>query len=1063
MHNRAALQTGSSVRRMGVDALVRSLAVSQDRPLMLFLGAGASMTSGMPSANQCIWEWKRDIFLSNNPGIEEQFSELSLPSVRGRIQTWLDRQRCYPAAGHPDEYGAYIEACFSRSDDRRRYFERWVKQSTPHTGYRLLAELAASGLIQTVWTTNFDGLIARAATATNLTPIEIGVDSQQRLYRAPGKGELACVSMHGDYRYDRLKNSPGELAQVEVQLRDSLIEALGTHTVVVAGYSGRDESVMQAFHHYAASGPARTDLPLFWTQYGEDPPLDTVSAFLSTNDDEPSRFLVPGVSFDDLMRRLTLYLSKGPARDRVNKILDEHATTPVNQLTAFGLPPLPPTGLIKSNAIPLTPPQELLEFDLHQWPASGTVWATLRELGDKHNFVAAPFRSKIYAIAISESLRLAFGENLKGEIKRVPLNDDDLRYEDGVINQLVRRATVLALSAKANCPSDGESLIWTSEKVEDLRLDGVDWKVHQAVLVQIRPLGSELALVLKPTLYVTDQSGAIAPKDTERLVKQRVLGYQHNKEFNGATEAWRRRLVPQRDFHVRFPDHEDGIDLTFSGRPLFARITDERERTVSLSSAQELAARQAGLQLAEPRLKFARKSAAGPAFDTHPVRGLINNRPFDSSLTTAGIASSIRVGIIAPARDATRVHQYLSQLHVAAQPGKDADYLPPFPGFASAYQCPIEIPSVGEQSFVQLDEPDSMTPSSARALAGAITRSIASLSASQRPDVTIIYVPDRWAPLRNYMIDDEEFDLHDFVKAAAIPKGCATQFVEEDTLRNTQQQCRVRWWLSLALYVKSMRTPWTLEGLSEKSAYVGLGFSVKRKTAQNAGAHVVLGCSHLYSPNGIGLQFRLSKIEDPIMRNKNPFMSFDDARRLGEGIRELFFAAHLRLPERVVIHKQTPFLREERSGLQAGLEGVACVELLQIFVDDTLRYVASHPTSDGKFEIDNYPIRRGTTVVIDDHTALLWVHGASTALNPGRHYFQGKRRIPAPLVIRRHAGTTDLMTIADEVLGLSKMNFNSFDLYGQLPATIETSRRVARIGALLDRFSDHSYDYRLFM
>jgi hypothetical protein len=172
------------------------------------------------------------------------------------------------------------------------------------------------------------------------------------------------------------------------------------------------------------------------------------------------------------------------------------------------------------------------------------------------------------------------------------------------------------------------------------------------------------------------------------------------------------------------------------------------------------------------------------------------------------------------------------------------------------------------------------------------------------------------------------------------------------------------------------------------------------------------------------------------MRNKNPFMSFDDARRLGEGIRELFFDAHLRLPERVVIHKQTPFLRDERSGLQAGLEGVACVELLRIFVDDMLRYVASHPTSDGKFEIDNYPIRRGTTVVIDDQTALLWVHGASTALNPRRHYFQGKRRIPAPLVIRRHAGTTDLMTIADEVLGLSKMNFNSFDLYGQLPATI---------------------------
>jgi hypothetical protein len=192
-------------------------------------------------------------------------------------------------------------------------------------------------------------------------------------------------------------------------------------------------------------------------------------------------------------------------------------------------------------------------------------------------------------------------------------------------------------------------------------------------------------------------------------------------------------------------------------------------------------------------------------------------------------------------------------------------------------------------------------------------------------------------------------------------------------------------------------------------------------------------------------------------------MSFDDARRLGEGIRELFFEANLRLPRRVVLHKQTPYLKEEREGLQAGLEGVECVELLQIHIDDTLRYLASRTRPDGTVEIDGYPIRRGTTVVIDDSTALLWVHGASRALQPNRTYYQGKRRIPAPLVVTRHAGTSNLMTLAEEILGLSKMNFNSFDLYGQLPATIETSRRVARIGALLDRYAERSYDYRLFM
>lgn len=1030
---------------------------------MLFLGAGASMSSGMPSAGQCIWEWKRDIFLSNNPGLEEQFGELSLPSVQTRIQTWLDHQRCFPPLGHADEYGAYIEACFARAEDRRLYFERWVKQCKPHLGYQLMALMAAEGLIKSVWTTNFDGLAARSATAANVTPIEIGIECQQRLFRAPGERELACVSMHGDYRYDRLKNTPDELSDQEADLRSSFVQSLKTHTVVVCGYSGRDDSVMEAFSEYVATTPSGSTRPLFWTQYGDDEPLEAVTSLLSSpQDEDPNRFLVQGVSFDDLMRRLALYLSKGDARLRVTEILERYQAIPVEQRQPFTLPRLPVTGLIKSNAIPMVPPRELLEIDLKQWPAAGTVWSTLRDLADQHAFVAAPFRGKIYAFATTAQIQSAFGENLKGEIKRVPLNDEDLRYEGGVINQLVRRATVLALSRLAKCSTDGDALVWDNGSSETHRINSLSWKVCSAALLQVRSVGDKLALVIKPTLHVTDNGGSSAPKEIERLIKQKVLGYQHNKQFNEATESWRKRLIPEKDLAIRFPDNEDGISFGVSGRPVFARITDERDRIVSLSEAQEAAASQTGLQLPEPRLHFAQKTASGVASDTHPVRGLVHNRPFDASLTGSGIAPRIRVAVIAPAQDARYLREFIGRLNDTSHPGKDSDYLPPFPGFGSAFHCPLELPETGGPMFVTLGEPVDATPEAARLLAGRITTALFSLSASQKPDVTLIYIPSRWHPYRGYQSDEEDFDLHDFVKAAAIPNGCATQFIEEDTLRNPQQ-CRVRWWLSLALYVKSMRTPWTLPGLDKDSAYVGLGFSMRRKITADLQGHVVLGCSHLYSPTGQGLQFRLSKIENPIIRSKNPFMSFDDARRLGEGIRELFFNAHLRLPKRVVVHKQTPFLEDERKGLQAGLDGVASVELVQIFIDDTLRYVASHPSADGKFEIDGYPIRRGTTVVIDDMTALLWVHGVSTALNPRLRYFQGKRRIPAPLVIRRHAGTSDLMTLAEEVLGFSKMNFNSFDLYGQLPATIETSRRVAGIGALLDRFADRSYDYRLFM
>jgi argonaute-like protein implicated in RNA metabolism and viral defense len=102
---------------------------------------------------------------------------------------------------------------------------------------------------------------------------------------------------------------------------------------------------------------------------------------------------------------------------------------------------------------------------------------------------------------------------------------------------------------------------------------------------------------------------------------------------------------------------------------------------------------------------------------------------------------------------------------------------------------------------------------------------------------------------------------------------------------------------------------------------------------------------------------------------------------------------------------------------------------------------------------------------LDDFTALVWVHGATTALHSPRKYFQGKRRIPAPLTVRRHAGRSDLERVAEEILGLSKkkMNWNTFDLYTKLPATVHPSNEIARIGSLLQRFGAASYDYRLFI
>jgi len=45
------------------DELLRSLKQNMDMPHSILLGSGASIESGIPSANDCIWEWKHEIFI----------------------------------------------------------------------------------------------------------------------------------------------------------------------------------------------------------------------------------------------------------------------------------------------------------------------------------------------------------------------------------------------------------------------------------------------------------------------------------------------------------------------------------------------------------------------------------------------------------------------------------------------------------------------------------------------------------------------------------------------------------------------------------------------------------------------------------------------------------------------------------------------------------------------------------------------------------------------------------------------------------------------------------------
>jgi len=1045
-----------------LDAFVRSFTINRGSPYALFLGAGASISSGVLSANQCIWEWKRSIFLSQHPGLEQQFSELSLAGVRDRIQGWLDSTNCHPQHGDPAEYAHYIEQCYPIEQDRRRYFQDKIQHVTPHVGYRLLCFLADLHIVRSVWTTNFDGLTAKAAVHASIDPIEVGIDSAQaRLPRQPHDRELLCVSLHGDYRYDRLKNTEAELQEQDVHLRQELMSTLTATSCICVGYSGRDASVMEALTAaYTRSGTG----VLYWCTYGDAQPPEMVDELIRTaRDSGREAYVVPASGFDDLMVRLARHVASETERDSISHILDDFTESHRLDRSVFNVPDYPADTVIKSNAFGIDCPGEVYEFGLKQWPESH-VWQWLRELTRGHKVVTVPLRGQVLAVGLLDEIQTIFGDNIDGRIQRTPLHDSEYRYERGAVVSMMTAALAQGFAADAGVSTDGRRMLWNTQSMGTDSRSSQRVRIYDAVELSMRRMGSETHLVFKPTLHLELDDGSRPDRDLRQRILFDRLGRQWNSQFNDAVNQWRERLLGKGSGSkdLEFPvDAASTFSFHIRRAPVFAEVGNPgRQHPVNLSNMAPNLLRQRGVTIAEPELLFARRDGKGTVTDTHPIRGMLSNRPYDVSLTRKGLDQAVRVAVICPAQEQKTLSGYLHQVRRQHQKRSKDVYLLDFPGFDQAYGLPVHLPEPGSAGWQVCPEPQGQSAEEcARSLGQAITRATKQLQAAVAPDAVIIYIPDRWQWYRGYLTDSERFDVHDYVKAFCVQRGVATQFLNESTLRDTDQ-CRVWWWLSLALYVKSMRTPWVLNGMESDTAFVGIGYSVDR--LRGTGQHVVLGCSHIYSASGEGLQYRLSKVEQPRIIRGNPFMSEDDARRLGETIRSMFYDSRFALPRRVVLHKRTEFKREEREGLGQGLAGVSEIDMVEISLDRALRYVASG-IRNGKPAVDRYPVRRGTTIMVDDYAALTWVHGVTEAVDTGRKHFQGGRRIPTPLMLKRHAGHTPLEKLAFEIMGLSKMDWNSFDMYTKLPATLQSSGEIAKIGVLLERFGTASYDYRLFM
>lgn len=253
-----------------------------------FLGAGASAASNIPTGYAMIRDFKAKIFCAQN--------DIPRSEIDAGDQVWIDRMDDFfrrtsmlPPDGHRNEYAAAFEMVYPQERHRRQYIEDAVKNGVPCYGHKVLAALVAAGKVDCVFTTNFDTLIEDTTLSANSLlqvvdqkrPTVAAIDSAERaMLCLKESGWPLVAKLHGDYRSMKIKNTGTELEKQDETMRHVLVEASQRFGMVFVGYSGRDESVMEALTSVLKE---KTPFPngLYWVASSATKLLPAVTDFLT--------------------------------------------------------------------------------------------------------------------------------------------------------------------------------------------------------------------------------------------------------------------------------------------------------------------------------------------------------------------------------------------------------------------------------------------------------------------------------------------------------------------------------------------------------------------------------------------------------------------------------------------------------------------------------------------------------------------------------------------------------------------------------------------------------------
>lgn len=539
--------------------LIRIFTVRTQPEFMLFLGAGASATSGIPTASEMIWLFKQEIFCSEKNISKDSFKDLSVDSVRKPIQEYIEQQPWYKNMNVEDEYSLLFEKTWRQERDRRQFIQRYVRGASPSIGYKCLGKLLDARKIVNVLTTNFDDLVERSLPSNSTTSIfVISPESENRLddYQiAPTSPQL--FKLHGDFRYDRLQNTAEELQDLNQRIQTRLLDFFKEYGIIFVGYSGRDQSVMKMLK-MAVDDQRCFRKGFYWCLISEEEPsqavLELVNSLKRTG--RPADFVIIN-SFDELL--FHLYRQCGLQCDDIDRIAEDRFEQ--RALFTYSKGRNSSNEIIKLNVIRIKEyPTTLFQFetDLRDWEQ-------LRTLTNNQKIIAVLYESTVLAIGNRSLIETVFEGHITDSISTFNILAEHLQRNKGFIyymyyqairSFLIEEKSLHALGRKIFyvLPENSNSYSFPDRQSnrrikinlsEEVNNRNIRCYVHPAFSYQLRFHDNNLFFVLNPEVVLTSNGRDLLVSPNKKVICNDIVSRRYNRKVHDYLLFWLHYLSDQ--------------------------------------------------------------------------------------------------------------------------------------------------------------------------------------------------------------------------------------------------------------------------------------------------------------------------------------------------------------------------------------------------------------------------------------------------------------------------------------------------------------------------------------